>query len=49
MKPNMELKNCRLRFYDEHNPSGPFAEQWQEGLVKPIWPVMALPQGNDEF
>lgn len=45
----MELKNCRLRVYDAHSPAGAFAEQWQEGLVKPIWPAVVLPQGNDEF
>lgn len=45
----MELKNGRVRVYDERNPAGAFTEQWQEGLVKPIWPTIVLPQGNDEF
>lgn len=45
----MELKNCRLRVSDEHKPAGVFAEQWQGGLEKPIWPAVVLPQGNDEF
>ena len=45
----MELKNCRLRVYDEHNPAGALTEQWQDGLVEPIWPAVVLPQGNDEF
>ena len=48
-EPNMELKNCRLRVYDEHNPAGALTEQWQEGLVEPIRPAVVLPQGNDEF
>ena len=45
----MELKNCRLKAYDKHNPAGAVTEQWQEGLVKPIWPVVVLPPGNAEF
>lgn len=42
----MELKNCRLTVYDELDPAGAFDEQWQEGLVKPIWPAVVLPPGN---
>lgn len=46
---NMKLKNCRVRVYDEQNPAGASDEQCQEGLVKPIWPAVVLPQGNDRF